>query len=397
MKKKVLIFCDYYLPGFKSGGTLRTIVNMVERLQKYYNFKIITRDHDGPDDLGQYENVKINEWNELSNADVYYLSRDSINLKNIRRLVADTKPDCIYVNSCFSTLTINILLLKKLGKLKTIPLIVAPEGELDKGALSLKAFKKKNFLRIAKMLGLYRNIIWKAAGEQEILDIKKINKKDDLIFLAPNMPPREIFPQYQQKNKPKKTKGSVDFVFLSRFDRKKNFDWFLKNIREIKGEVNIDIYAPIEDESYWKECQTLISELPANFDVKHKGSLTYEKVVETLFNYHFFVLPTLGENFGHVFLEALSAGCPLLASDRTPWRNLEGKNIGWDLRLEKPEVWQNIISKCVDMENEEFTKMSATSRNYAENWLNDKKQEEATNKVLEFALNKVSKAQSSDV
>ena len=55
---------------------------------------------------------------------------------------------------------------------------------------------------------------------------------------------------------------------------------------------------------------------------------------KNLFEYHFFILPTLGENFGHVFIEALAAGCPLIISNRTPWLELEKKGIGWDIPLE---------------------------------------------------------------
>ncbi|MGI8669136.1 MAG: glycosyltransferase, partial [Aridibacter sp.] len=342
-KKTVLIIADYYLPGYKSGGTLRTIVNMVQRLQKYYNFKIITRDHDGPEDRVPYQNVKINAWNNLGNAEVYYLSKDNIKLNGIGKIISQTNPDCIYMNSCFSALTNNVLLLKKLNKIKNYPLIIAPEGELDKGAMSLKSFKKKNFLRLTRLLDLYKNVIWKAAGNQEIEDIKQLQKKGDEIFLAPNMPPSELFPQYRQEDKPEKNKNFVNFIFLSRFYDKKNFNWFLETSKPLTGNINIDIYAPIQDEGYWGKCKKIIAELPANFNVKYKGEIEYEKVIETLFKYHFFVLPTLGENFGHVFLEALSAGCPVLTSNRTPWENLNEKNIGWDLPLENPNLWREKI------------------------------------------------------
>jgi glycosyltransferase involved in cell wall biosynthesis len=36
--------------------------------------------------------------------------------------------------------------------------------------------------------------------------------------------------------------------------------------------------------------------------------------------YDLFVFPTRGENFGHVIIESLSVGTPVLLSDRTPWR-----------------------------------------------------------------------------
>src|SRR6478752_639761 len=73
-KPLILIICDYYLPGFESGGAMRTIVNMVGRLDDTYTFKIITRDHDGPLNLAPYDSVSIGEWNRVGNADVYYLA-----------------------------------------------------------------------------------------------------------------------------------------------------------------------------------------------------------------------------------------------------------------------------------------------------------------------------------
>ena len=77
-----------------------------------------------------------------------------------------------------------------------------------------------------------------------------------------------------------------------------------------------------------------------------------------------FFLPTLGENFGHVILEALYAGCPVLISDQTPWRDLEEKGIGWDLALSKPEMFQDVLQRCVDMNNEEYVKWSERAWEY---------------------------------
>ena len=42
----------------------------------------------------------------------------------------------------------------------------------------------------------------------------------------------------------------------------------------------------------------------------------------TISEYNLFVLPTLGENFGHVIIEALTLGIPVLLSDRTPWTSI---------------------------------------------------------------------------
>jgi len=36
-KKRILIFVDYYLPGYKGGGTIRAIANLVNLLKKNLN------------------------------------------------------------------------------------------------------------------------------------------------------------------------------------------------------------------------------------------------------------------------------------------------------------------------------------------------------------------------
>ena len=77
-----------------------------------------------------------------------------------------------------------------------------------------------------------------------------------------------------------------------------------------------------------------------------------------------FFFPTLGENFGHVILEALCAGCPILISDQTPWRDLEEKDVGWDMPLSKPEMFQEVLQRCVDMNNDEYVKWSERAQEY---------------------------------
>jgi glycosyltransferase involved in cell wall biosynthesis len=47
-----------------------------------------------------------------------------------------------------------------------------------------------------------------------------------------------------------------------------------------------------------------------------------------------FLFPTRGENFGHVIIESLSAGTPVLLANTTPWQNLEQFGVGWDLPLD---------------------------------------------------------------
>jgi glycosyltransferase involved in cell wall biosynthesis len=77
-----------------------------------------------------------------------------------------------------------------------------------------------------------------------------------------------------------------------------------------------------------------------------------------------FFLPTLGENFGHIILEAFCAGCPVLISDQTPWRDLEEKGVGWDLPFDQPELFREVLQRFAGMENAEYIKWSERARAY---------------------------------
>ena len=41
-KPLVLIFCDYFWPGYRAGGPITTLRNTVKQLNDVYDFKVVT-------------------------------------------------------------------------------------------------------------------------------------------------------------------------------------------------------------------------------------------------------------------------------------------------------------------------------------------------------------------
>lgn len=368
---------------------MRTLTNMVDRLGDRYDFRIITRDRDGVAAKEPYSTVRIGEWNRVGNAQVYYLPPGQIRLRSVAKVVNSISADIFYLNSFFGRLSIIFKTLRKLNQVPARPLILAPEGEFSVGALTLKPIRKLLYIKYAKSLRLLSNVVWKAASELERAEIEDALGFGLQIYLAPNMPPRMINGDYEQDNKSLKIRGRGRFVFLSRFMQKKNLNWLLPHLKSITGELSLSIYGTIEDASYWLESVRTINELPPNITVEARGPIAHAEVSKTLESYEFFILPTLGENFGHVFVEALASGCPLVISDRTPWRQLEKSGIGWDIPLNE-EDWVAVLNKCVAMNNDEYQHMSTAARSFAVSWLCDPSVESANVRVLNIALGELS-------
>ncbi|HEX8396183.1 MAG TPA: glycosyltransferase [Pyrinomonadaceae bacterium] len=384
-KPKILILSDFYLPGFKSGA-LRTIANMVERMSDEFDFWILTGNRDSDGDGSSFADVRLNQWQPVGKATVFYAAPDRLNLKNIGKIVAEAAPDAVYLNSFFSALTVKFLFLRRLGKIGKLPVMLAPEGEFSKGAIALKVRKKKSFLALALGFGLYKDLIWKAVSSDEKEDIvREIGERGD-ILIAANMPPRTILENFKIESKPPKKSGEARFVFLSRISQKKNLKFALELLKNVSGRATFDIYGSIEDEKYWAECEKLIQRLPETVKVNFQGAVSYEQVAETFGKYHFFLFPTLGENFGHVVIESLAAGTLVVLSDQTPWRNLEKENIGWDLTFDDVSIWRNVVQRCVEMSETEFYEMANSARGFAVNWLASSEIETANRQVLRRAV-----------
>ncbi len=359
-KPVILIFIGNYLPGYKAGGILRVIVNTVDHLCGEFDFRIATRDRDLGDDK-PYPNIKINQWQRVGNAEVYYLPPQSCTTKGIMNLIMHTPHQVLYLNSFFDSLTIKALLNRKLRGLNSKLVIVAPWGEFGWASLKQKYFKKFIFIQAARLFGLYDNVTWRASSEFEMADIIKVMKiKPDAIHITGDLPIKNIPDKFIDENiQPYTNNSGLRIVFLSRISREKNLDYALKVLQKVNSKVYFDIYGPAENETYWKECQSLMSQLPANVTANYLGRVSANKVLQIFSCYDLFLFPTGGEAYGHVIAECLTSGTPVLISTETPWRNLQDDGLGWDVNLAQMDSFVEIIENMALLSDEERFKKRA--------------------------------------
>lgn len=309
----VLVTSQYFEPGYRAGGPIRSVARIIDTAPAGADITLLTSDRD-LGDTTPYPGLS-GTWTQRGTARVFHLDAGSKTQRAmITKRLGRTRFDLLYVNSLFNPrFSLAPIVAARFGKLHAKQILIAPRGEFGAGALSLKAGKKRYFLAVWLRFLRGMNVTWHATSEMEAADIRAAvpgacievcSDQGDL----PETPTAGDEPGPTPK-----------LVFLSRISRMKNLDLALKALAGVTTPVVFDIYGPAEDRTYWQECQALIAALPEYVTVQYHGEVAHDKVRKTFAGYDAFVLPTKGENFGHVIAEALSASCPVICSDRTPW------------------------------------------------------------------------------
>jgi len=343
--KRVLIFVDWYLPGYKAGGQISSCANIVLALQDRMEIFIITRDRD-LDDTAAYQGITANTWMPVQDATINYLSPGKENFTIFKKLINEIVPDTIYFNSMFSyRFTLLPLLAIKMSKYKN-KLVLAPRGMLQAGALQFKSLKKNLVLSVLYYSGIFKNVLFHATDEIEAKDIKKNIKGIPHIQLVYDFPAmkQDLFTGMEKKP------GYLNCLFISRIVGKKNLLYLLELMASTKKNISLTIIGPVEDKIYWEVCRQQIKNLPPACNVVYNGSIPNNMLPEVYKQHHLFVLPTLGENFGHVIFDAFINGRPVLISDQTPWKNLADKKAGYDINLADKEKFFETLEYFADLD-----------------------------------------------
>lgn len=348
---RVLISYQYYLPAFRAGGPIQSISNLAKYLASSGHEAYVFC---SSSDLNNVSlDVTCNSWVDVDGVKVYY-NNTKLNKKQTHKIINDVNPDVIFINGLYSLMyTIYPLMYKRSRK------ILSARGMLHPGALSQKSLKKKLFLTAFKLLGLHKKCSFHATTDEEVGYIKDEMGNSAHVWNVTNLPNLNdyVLPVHKEK-------GKVKLVSISLISPMKNILLVLEALNECEADIIYDIYGPVKDAAYWDACKTKIKELRFNVTVQYKGEVKPQEVLNALKEYHYFVLPSKSENFGHAIYEALSAGRPVLTSHKTPWNGLRAADAGYNLTPENIEEFAATLSEMAEVDNEAYRKQSEDSRKY---------------------------------
>lgn len=362
---KILIITGGFFPGVKCGGPPVSINNFCS-LMEGHDCYIVAKNHD----MGETEPYNgISEgWNDRGNCKVKYLSDAEYSKRSFAAVMDEIVPDVLYLQSLFHGCTIPCL---SLAKDRGISVLLAPRGELCPGAMK-KKYKKVPYIAFLKTSRLIDRVSFQYTSRDELEGIRKYFGNENRCFGLMNVPsrPTSSFPHGEKRT------GTAKLVFLSRIVPKKNLMYAIERVSGLRGSIAFDVFGPIEDKYYFNECMKLADSLDGDITVSYRGTVGQGEAASVFSQYDCFLFPTFSENYGHVIAEALSSGCIVLTSDKTPWTFEGFSEAGRAINLNDELLWKASIQEIVDAnEDKMFVSREAARRYFHESTQFDKLRE----------------------
>ena len=235
------------------------------------------------------------------------------------------RDDIIILNSMFGKT--NRMHVYRLARCKA-KVIVIPRGELSVASMSNRRKMKAVYLYLVRFLGVYKNVNWVATSEEELRRIKCWFRKAQ-VDIIPNL--MEIPSAIDQSRDTRRGLCSI-----GRLELKKNQTW----LENLNREIDIIGHKSPREESYW-------SNILRSSRLSYLGNTAPEEINNVYRKYAINLLPTLNENFGHVIVESILNGLPVIVSENTPWTVIINKNgFGKSLPL-NPGLWDEAIEEIM--------------------------------------------------
>ena len=358
--QKILIITGRYLPGFRDGGPVRSILNLTDWMGDDHDIRIMCLDRDHGDDK-PYPGITVDSFNEVKKARVWYTAK--FTSEAVSKLANDS--DVVYCCGPYDDYAMIVMRLKKEGKIPA-PVYIASMGSFSPEAFKIKGYKKRLFITYMKLTGMFRDITWSVTSGREESELKAVIGNGARCVIATDLPRRGTFEHTHIKDE-----GCLKLCFISRISRKKNLMAIPDILKKVDPGVHIllDVYGNCEDEEYMRECSQkldrLVKDRP-NIRWEYKGEVDSEMVPSVFADHDAFLFPTLGENYGHVIAESLAAGCIPVISDTTPWIDLEEKGCGYVLALSDTDGFTGAIVSLSAMTEAEISMIRSRCYTYIE-------------------------------
>ncbi|MDP2175539.1 MAG: glycosyltransferase family 4 protein [Bacteroidota bacterium] len=374
MQEEIVIFTDWYVPGYKAGGPIQSVYNLVELLSKHYHVKVITRNTDYQSNK-PYSDIVADEWVKVKeNQEVFYCSSAKLSISLIKQFIKLNKDKRILINGLFSFYFsfLPLLFVVILGVKKSF---VAVRGMLHQSALSVKPIKKQIFLAFARGFGLYKSTVLLSTSVQETKEIKMALGGKVNIQLIKNIPLVVKDLNISEKHF-KNENNQLKILFLGRISEEKNAHILVDALQNYPLPIKVVFCGAYVNQVYFNEFEKKLNQLPNHIQYQYINDLPHQQIETLFFNSDILVLPSLGENFGHAIFESFAFATPVIIGNNTPWKNIEEKQIGIEINPNRTDELIQAIRFFHELSPSEYLVWQNNAYQFAKTYFNSNNFEE---------------------
>lgn len=339
-KRRAVVIAPHFEPGYRAGGTLRSLVGIVDTAPLQFEIAVITSDRD----LGSkkpYPGLSGQVAPHAKHQVLYVAPRRLLHWVRAWQLIRGTRPQFIYVNSLFNigfAIAPTMAILCRLVRVDQ--LVVAPRGQLASGALAAGNPAKKALLRGWKRVAR-RDGVWFHATDAR--EREQITAMFPGARIVESMDPVDLPEKAHPTQADLQGRNCLRAVFVGRVSPVKQLDLLLRALASVRCNVHLRIVGPLDEREYVTQIEHLLEDLPEQISAQLVGPLPPHQVATEFASADVFLFPTAGENFGHVLAESLANSCPVVCAAVTPFTEVlrdGGGEVAADFRT---ATWARLI------------------------------------------------------
>ncbi len=348
---KVLVLTDFFFPA--PGGGYRAVTNLVAPLTRSVAFSFLsTPSNDSRD--GSLRGVTTHDWRKEGGFRVRRIRWRFRSLAKIREAIRSEQPEIILLTSLMSRFSSLLLIWRGPSFLsrRFPPVVLMPQGELMNGALAIRSRRKIAYLRVLRLSTFIRNVHWWASTEEEKRAILRWFPSAFVHHIE--IPPPLILAT--RRPMPDRGKG-CRILFASSVSPKKRPSVLIEALsaalRLQPAVTTLTMCGSVHDQREQDRCVDLMALAPACLQFEILGPLEPNKVAEQIQACHILALPTLGENYGYVIIEALANSRPVITGRETPWTEILSSGAG-EVVEDSVEAWTQSLSRWLAFDGEQL-------------------------------------------
>jgi glycosyltransferase involved in cell wall biosynthesis len=327
---KVLHVIPSFAPAWRYGGPVVAALGLTRELARQgHQVSVFTTNADGPRPL----DVPTERAVALDGVDVWYFPRErpmwyyfSRPLgRALRERVADF--DIVHIHSIYLwPTTIAAFWCRR----RRVPYLVRPAGSLDpvllstayEGWMSALPSRAKKWLYLktvgSRDLNGAAGIHFTSQAEMEASHSLGVRPNKYVRPLGVDPPPSQRDDTLSLRSRHPELQGKRIVLFLSRLDPKKGLDMLVPALGSLAaGRSDFAlVVAGSGDAAYERRAASLVAQHRLQDRVVWLGLVRNDDKWDVLREADIFVLPSYHENFGFAVVEAMSAGLPVVISDR---------------------------------------------------------------------------------